>query len=149
MKLVEFKAGEGELFEALTVVFFGADTPSPKELKASNKAEDAIEQHGIEAKDSKFKTVNCPLCRQRAGINPRIYTLPDGKGADLVLDDKVFDYILSRFDMWSQIVDPKLKRPFVELQDRFEAAKSRQDGSGKPLDDIDRIKKYLEKRDNP
>ena len=143
MKLVEFKAVESDLYEALSVVFFGADGPSPKELKASIKAEDAIEAAGVETKDSKFKLGQCPACRQRNSINPRIYTLPDGKGADLILDDKVFEYIHARFDVWSAIPDTKLKRPFVELQERFDAAKSNKD-----LDDATKINEYLKKRNS-
>ena len=62
-KLLEFKPEESVLFEALSVVFFVADQPTPAENKASIKAEDLFEKHGIEAKDSKFKTVACPACR--------------------------------------------------------------------------------------
>lgn len=142
MKLIEFKAGEGELYEALSIIFFGADGPSPKELKASIKAEDAVEAAGVEIKDSKFKLSQCPFCRQRNSINPRIYTLPEGKGADLILEDRIFDYIASRFDAWQVIPDAKLKRPFVELQDRFDAAKSNKD-----LDDLTKITEYIKTRD--
>lgn len=143
MKLVEFKPNEGDLYEALSVIFFGADGPSPKELKASIKSEDTIEAAGIEIKDSKFKLSQCPFCRQRNSINPRIYTLPEGKGADLILEDRIFDYIHARFDAWQMIPDAKLKRPFAELQDRLDAAKS-----NKELDDITKINEYLRKRDS-
>ena len=143
MKLVEFKPGEGDLYEAFSVIFFGADGPSPKELKASIKAEDAIEASGVETKDSKFKLSQCPFCRQRNSINPRIYTLPEGKGADLILDDKVFEYMHSRFDIWSAIADTKLKRPFVELQERFDTAKANKD-----LDDITKITAYIQTRNS-
>ena len=141
MKLVEFKPNEGDLYEALSVIFFGADGPSPKELKASIKSEDAIEAAGVEMKDSKFKLSQCPFCRQRNSINPRIYTLPEGRGADLILDDNVFDYIHSRFEIWQMITDTKLKRPFVELQERFDTAKANRD-----LDDITKINEYIKKR---
>lgn len=142
MRLLEFKQNEGELYEALSVIFFGADGPSPKDLKVSIKAEDIIEQHGIETRDSKFKLSQCPFCRQRNSINERVYTLFEGRGADLILDDRVFDYIHSRFDQWQIIPNAKLKRPFAELLDRFEAAKANKD-----LDDADKIRKYIDKRD--
>src|SRR3990167_11357717 len=144
MRLIEFKPGESDLYEAFSVIFFGADGPSAKDVRMSIKAEDAIEAHGVEMKDSKFKLSQCPFCRQRNAISPRIYTLPDGKGADLILDDRVFDYMHSRFDQWSVIADARLKRPFADLQDRFDTAKNNRD-----LDDSDKIRKYIEKRDNP
>src|SRR3990167_6232214 len=141
-KLLEFKPEESVLFEALSVVFFVADQPTPAENKASIKAEDLFEKHGIEAKDSKFKTVACPACRQRVMVNPRIYTLPEGRGADIKMDDRIFDYIYSRFDQWKVIVDPALKRPFEALKEKFEEAKS-----NKNLSDYDQIEAYLKKRD--
>ena len=147
MRLVEFKADEAELFQALSIVFFGADVPEKGNIKASIKAEDEFSKYP-EIKDSAFKPVRCPFCRTVRFTNPRICTLPDGKGADLILDDKVFDYILGRFDAWQQIEAPKLKRPYVELQERFEAAKTRKGFDEKPLDDFKSIQVYIEKRDN-
>src|SRR3990167_2346042 len=142
-KLIEFKPEDSALFEALSIVFFVADQPTPAENKASIKAEDLFEKYGVEARDSKFKTVACPACSQRVMVNPRIYTLPEGTGADMVIEDKVFDYIYSRFDKWQQIIDPALKRPFETLKDIFEAAKN-----NKSLDDFDKIKTYLADRDS-
>ena len=141
-RLVEFTKKESELFEALSVVFFGADTPEPKEIKTSIKAEDLFIKHGKETKDSIFKLAKCPLCGMRAGINPRIYTLPENTGCDLIMDDKVFDYIFSRFDKWQAIIDNCLKRPFSDLQDRFEKAKKNEE-----LDDYNKIAKYIATRD--
>lgn len=140
-KLVEFKSSEADLFEALSVIFFTADQPAPAENKASIKAEDAFDKYGIPTKESKFKTVECTFCKQRMMISPRIYTLPEGAGADLILDDKVFDYMQSRFDKWQAIPDAKLKRPFEELKDRFEEAKKSK------LDDFDKIAAHLKERD--
>ena len=143
-KLLEFKKDESELFEALSVIFFVADQPSPAENKSSIKAEDAFDKYGVPATDSKFKTVNCGFCQQRVMKMPRIYTLPEGKGADMILDDKIFEYIASRFEQWKQITDPALKRPFETLKERIEAAKS-----NKSLDDYEKITAYLKARDNP
>lgn len=143
-RLLEFKKDEADLFEALSVVFFVADQPSPAENKSSIKAEDAFDKYGVPAKDSKFKTVNCGFCEQRVMKMPRIYTLPDGIGADMVLDDKVFEYIESRFEKWKQITDPAMKRPFEALKERIDAAKA-----NKELQDFDAISKYLKARDNP
>ena len=140
-KLLEFKAEESALFEALSVIFFGSDQPTPAENKASIKAEDLFEKYGVESRDSKFKFSACPACRQRVAVNPRIFTLPEGCGADLKMDDKVFEYIHSRFEQWKIIPDPALKRPFEALKDKFEAAKTNRD-----LDDYDKIEAYLKKR---
>ena len=140
-RLIEFKSSESELFEVLSVIFFTADQPSPAENKASIKAEDAFDKYGVPTKESKFKTIDCTFCKQRIMISPRIYTLPAGTGADLILDDKVFDYIHTRFDKWQVILDSKLKRPFEELKDRFDETKRSK------LDDFDKIRKYLEDRD--
>lgn len=143
-RLIEFSSKEAGLFEALSVVFFVADAPSPGENKASIKAEDAFEKYGVPATDSKFKTVACPACGQRVARIPRIYTLPEGKGADMILDDKVFDYIHGRFEKWERISDPNMKRPFELLKDRFDDAKKSKD-----LDDFDKITAYLTARDKP
>lgn len=141
-KLVEFAPSESDLLEAFSVIFFTADTPAPNEVKSSIKAEDWFEANCDPAPDSKFKTVACPFCGVRIAKNPRIYTLKSGRGADFVVDDKVFEYVAGRFDKWTQIVDPSLKRPFVELRERFDAAKSRRD-----LDDFDKIKAHIAARD--
>ncbi len=149
MRLIEFKASEAELFEALTIIYFSSDAPDPKtELKASIKAEDILSAYP-ESKDSTLKMVGCPFCRKAVFGNPRIYTLPEDRGTDLILDDRVFDYIFSRFSAWEKIVDAKMKRPFAELQERFDAAKTRKGFDEKPLDDIERIQAYIAKRDAP
>lgn len=140
-KLIEFKSTEAGLFEALSVIFFTSDQPSPAETKASIKAEDLFEKYGILTKDSKFKTVSCSFCGQRIAVVPRIYTLPEGKGADLILDDKVFEYMDGRFEKWQVITDPAMKRPFDTLRDRFAEAKA-----NKKLDDLDSIMEYLKAR---
>ena len=142
MKLIEFKADESALFEALSVIFFGADGPSPKQLHASIKAEDAFIQHGIETRESVFKMAACPYCNQRIGQYERVFKLPDGKGADMILEDRVFEYIHSRFEAWTMIRDAHLKRPFAELQERFAAIAANRD-----VDDIFKIRKYIENRD--
>ena len=141
-KLIEFKKTESELFEALSVIFFTVDQPSPAENKSSIKAEDLFQKYGKETKESQFKNTNCGFCGNRIGHNPRIFTLPEGSGADLVLDDKVFEYMESRFDKWQSIIDSKLKRPFEELKDRFAAAKT-----AKNLQDFDGIMSHLKTRD--
>lgn len=141
-RLIEFKSTEAELFEALSVVFFVADQPAPAENKASIKAEDLFEKYGVPAIESKFKTAQCGFCGMRMAKMPRIYTLPEGKGADFTLDDKVFEYMESRFDKWQQIADPAMKRPFETLKDMFAAAKSKD-----APQDYDAITDYIKKRD--
>ena len=143
MKLIEFRPGESHLFEALSVIFFGADGPSPKQLHASIKAEDAFINYGIETRESLFKMAACPYCNQRIGQYERVFKLPDGKGADMLLEDRVFEYIHSRFDAWTMIRDSHMKRPFAELQARFAVI-----ASNRSMDDIDKIIKYIEQRDS-
>ena len=141
-RLIEFSKNDAELFEALSVIFFVADQPAPNENKASIKAEDAFDKYGVPTTESKFKTVNCSFCGQRVMKTPRIYTLPEGQGADLILEDKVFEYMNGRFEKWQQITDPAMKRPFEALKDKFADAKSAKD-----LDDFDKIQAYLKVRD--
>lgn len=138
-KLIEFKSNEAELFEALSVIFFTADQPNPSELKESIKAEDIFEKFGVPATESKFRTVDCPHCRQRMFQMPRIYTLTGP--VDIIVEDKVLDYIQSRFDKWQVIGDNKMKRPFVQLRERFEDVKKSK------LDDYDKIQAYIKQRD--
>ncbi len=141
-RLIIFKSTEYELFEALSSIFFLTDQPTPAEVKASIKSEDLFDKFGVPAKDSKFKTAACSYCGSRLGRMPKIYTLPEGKGADLILDDKVFDYLESRFEKLQQIPDPAMKRPFDTLRTRFEDAKN-----AKNLQDFDQILTFLKMRD--
>lgn len=142
-RLIEFKKTEAELFEALSVVFFVTDQPTPAENKASIKAEDMFEKYGIPAKESKFKDASCGFCGSRLARMPRIYTFKeDSNGVDLILEDKIFDYIESRFDKWQIITSPALKRPFETLRERFEKAKNNKD-----LSDYDQIAAYIKSRD--
>ena len=141
-RLIVFKQDEAELFEAFSSIFFLTDQPAPTEVKASIKAEDLFEKFGVIPKESKFKTVACGYCGTRLGKMPKLYTLPEGKGADFILDDKVFEYLESRFSKMNQIVDPAMKRPFDTLQTRFEDAKNE-----KSLQDYDQITAFLKARD--
>ncbi len=141
-RLIVFKSTESELFEALSSIYFLTDQPSPAEVKASIKSEDLFDKFGVIAKDSKFKTAACSYCGSRIGRMPKIYTLPEGKGADLILDDKVFDYLESRFDKLQQIPDPAMKRPFDALRTRFEEARN-----DKNLQEFDQIAMFLKTRD--
>ncbi len=140
-RLIVFKQNEAELFEAFSSIFFLTDQPAPTEIKASIKAEDLFEKFGVTPKESKFKTAACGYCGTRLGRMPKIYTLPEGKGADLVLDDKVFEYMESRFNKMQQIIDPAMKRPFDILQTRFDDAKTSK------LEDYDSISAFLKARD--